>query len=86
MRTWIFQSNPDRFNIDSYLAARPAEFLWLVTRYDSDVSIGDRVYLWRNQGASGPTIHVSIGPWPVISVDLSSTSPSPTRPPSVGSQ
>jgi hypothetical protein len=53
MRTWIFQSNLDRFNIDSYLAARPAEFLWLVTRYDSDISIGDRVYLWRNQGASG---------------------------------
>jgi 5-methylcytosine-specific restriction endonuclease McrA len=53
MRTWIFQSNPDRFNIDSYLAARPAEFLWLVTRYESEISIGDRVYLWRNQGASG---------------------------------
>jgi hypothetical protein len=53
MRTWIFQSNPDRFNIDSYLAARPAEFLWLVTRYESEISIGDRVYLWRNQGAGG---------------------------------
>src|SRR5262245_10764661 len=53
MRTWIFQGNPDRFDIDGYLAARPAEFLWLVTRYESDISLGDRVYLWRNQGASG---------------------------------
>jgi hypothetical protein len=53
MRAWIFQGNPDRFDIDGYLAARPAEFLWLVTRYESDISIGDRVYLWRNQGANG---------------------------------
>jgi hypothetical protein len=51
MRTWIFQGNPDRYKIDSYLAARPAELLWLVTRYDSDISVGDRVYLWRNKGA-----------------------------------
>jgi hypothetical protein len=53
MRTWIFQGNPDRYDIDGYLAARPAELLWLVTRYESDISVGDRVYLWRNQGADG---------------------------------
>jgi 5-methylcytosine-specific restriction endonuclease McrA len=53
VRTWIFQGNPDRYDIDGYLAARPAELLWLVTRYESDISVGDRVYLWRNQGASG---------------------------------
>ena len=45
MRTWIFQGNPDRYDIDGYLAARPAELLWLITRYDSDISVGDRVYL-----------------------------------------
>ena len=33
MQTWIFQGNPDRYDIDGYLAARPAELLWLVTRY-----------------------------------------------------
>ena len=53
MRTWIFQGNPDRYDIDAYLAARPAELLWLVTRYEFDISVGDRVYLWRNQGAAG---------------------------------
>ena len=53
MRTWIFQGNPDRYDIDGYLAARPAELMWLVTRYESEISVGDRVYLWRNQGASG---------------------------------
>jgi HNH endonuclease/EVE domain len=50
MRTWIFQSNPDDYDIDGYLASRPPEVVWLVTRYASEITPGDRVYLWRNQG------------------------------------
>jgi predicted HNH restriction endonuclease len=52
MRTWIFQGNPDDYDIDAYLASRPVEVVWLVTRYAQDISVGDRVYFWRNQGAS----------------------------------
>ena len=50
MRTWIFQGNPDEYDIDAYLASRPAQLVWLVTRYASEVAVGDRVYIWRNQG------------------------------------
>ena len=50
MRTWIFQGNPNDYDIDSYLASRPAEIVWLVTRYSEEIAEGDRVYLWRNQG------------------------------------
>jgi hypothetical protein len=50
MRTWVFQANPDAFDVDGYLAMRPAEFPWLVTRYADDIAVGDRVYLWRTQG------------------------------------
>ena len=50
MKTWIFQANPDDYDIDDYLASRPAEVVWLVTRYADEVEVGDRVYLWRNQG------------------------------------
>jgi len=50
MKTWIFQGNPDDYDVDSYLAVRPAEVVWLVTRYADQVEAGDRVYLWRNQG------------------------------------
>jgi hypothetical protein len=50
MRTWIFQGNPDDFDLDSYLATAPAEFPWLVTRYSNEIMIGDRVYIWRTQG------------------------------------
>ena len=50
MRVWIFQGNPDDYDIDGYLAPRPAEVVWLVTRYADEIAAGDRVYLWRNQG------------------------------------
>jgi 5-methylcytosine-specific restriction endonuclease McrA len=50
MQTWIFQGNPDEYDIDGYLISRPAEVVWLVNRYASEIAIGDRVYLWRNQG------------------------------------
>jgi hypothetical protein len=49
-QTWIFQGNPDEFDIDGFLASRPPQVVWLVTRYAADIAIGDRVYLWRNQG------------------------------------
>ncbi|MCX7310344.1 MAG: EVE domain-containing protein [Alphaproteobacteria bacterium] len=50
MRSWIFQGNPDDYDIDAYLASRPAEVIWLVTRYADKIAVGDRVYFWRNQG------------------------------------
>jgi hypothetical protein len=50
MQTWIFQANPDEFDLDAYFASRPAQVAWLVTRYASEIAVGDRVYFWRNQG------------------------------------
>jgi hypothetical protein len=50
MRTWVFQGNPDEFDLNTYLATRPAQLPWLVTRYANDISVGDRVYIWRTQG------------------------------------
>jgi hypothetical protein len=50
MRTWIFQGNPDDFDLDAFLATAPIQFPWLVTRYGDEISVGDRVYIWRTQG------------------------------------
>jgi HNH endonuclease len=50
MRTWIFQGNPDDFDLDAYLATAPIQFPWLVTRYGDEINVGDRVYIWRTQG------------------------------------
>jgi HNH endonuclease len=51
MPTWIFQGNPDEFDLDGYLASRPGQVPWLVTRYAQEIAVGDHVYVWRNQGA-----------------------------------
>lgn len=50
MQTWIFQGNPDEFDLDGYLASCPGQVYWLVTRHTLEIMTGDRVYIWRNQG------------------------------------
>jgi hypothetical protein len=54
MRTWIFQGNPDELDLNAYLATAPIQLLWLVTRYGDEISVGDRVYIWRTQGDGMP--------------------------------
>lgn len=46
--TWLFQADIERFDIDAFLATRPAECLWLVTERRNEVAPGDRVFLWRS--------------------------------------
>lgn len=50
MRTWIFQGNPEIFDIDSYMAASTGLITWSVARYADQISSGDAVYIWRSQG------------------------------------
>ena len=57
-RTWVFQANPGRFDIDGFFAARPATTTFLVTRYRQEIAVGDQVFIWRsigggNQDAAG---------------------------------
>jgi hypothetical protein len=52
MRTWIFQGNPDKFDIDGYLAVGTNEITWLVRQYGSEIKPGDVVYIWRSSGGS----------------------------------
>jgi len=56
MTAWIFQGNPNRFDIDGYLAFAPDRITWLVNQYQKDVQPGDQVFLWRarGSGAAGP--------------------------------
>ena len=49
-RTWMFQANPGRFDIDGFLATRPATTTFLVTRYRQEIAIGDQVFIWRSIG------------------------------------
>ena len=51
MNNWIFQANPDSFDIDSYITGN-VPILWTVRQkhYQTQMSIGDRVFLWRSRG------------------------------------
>jgi len=48
--TWIFQGNPDTFDIMGYLNAGLPKITWSVTRYANEIAIGDRVLLWQAAG------------------------------------
>lgn len=50
MKTWIFQGNPERFDIEGYLRACRGELSWLVTRYADQIAVEDTVFLWRSGG------------------------------------
>lgn len=49
-RSWLFQGNPDRFDINGFLATRPALTTWIVSRYKREIEPGDQVFLWRAIG------------------------------------
>ena len=50
---WIFQANPDTFDINSYLESRLAErapIRWVVRQKPTAIQVGDHVYIWRSAG------------------------------------
>lgn len=51
MATWIFQGNPDRFDMDGYVAAGLPQICWTLKRYADQIAVGDEVYLWRSAGS-----------------------------------
>ncbi len=44
--TWIFQADPELFDIDGFLAAHPSTFFWLVDRYDLAIEPRQQVFIW----------------------------------------
>jgi 5-methylcytosine-specific restriction endonuclease McrA/predicted RNA-binding protein with PUA-like domain len=56
MTHWIFQGNPDNFNVNKYLSSKQIIY-WTVThpKHQKMVSVGDTVFLWRAKGSSKDT-------------------------------
>ena len=52
-RTWVFQGNPERFDIDGYLRDNTGELLWRVATNSTEITPGDTVYLWRSGKDAG---------------------------------
>ena len=54
MAAFIFQGNPDRFEVDAYLENAEktgSPILWAVSQHEADIQIGDTAYIWRAAGA-----------------------------------
>lgn len=49
MQTWIFQGNPDYFDVISYLRDR-VEISWTMRQKANMVKVGDEVYIWKAMG------------------------------------
>jgi len=50
MVSWIFQGNPEKFNLDGYLRADLGTITWMVRQQADKISVGDTVYIWRSAG------------------------------------
>jgi hypothetical protein len=57
MNNWIFQANPNHFDLLGFLSSSPTpkSARWKVTRFAKDMRVGDTVYLWIAAGSKrGP--------------------------------
>ena len=53
MNTWLFQGNPQTYQIDAYLRSRVGkQVIWEVSQqqYRHEIGIGDDVFIWRADG------------------------------------
>lgn len=53
MATWIFQGNPETFDIDGYLAASNGVITWLAPKLTAEIKPGDTAYIWRSGAEKG---------------------------------
>jgi len=50
---WIFQGNPNRFDVDDYLSRYPQMIYWRTNRYVNEIAPGDPVFIWRAGSDAG---------------------------------
>ena len=44
---WIFQGNPDRFDLDDYLLRYPELIYWRTPKFQDQIAVGDLAFIWR---------------------------------------
>lgn len=50
---WIFQGNPNRFDIDDYLSRYPQYLYWRTNRFIKNIALGDFLFIWRSGQEAG---------------------------------
>lgn len=68
---WLFQGNPQRFDIDDYLS-RYSYIYWRAPRHKSEIRVGDPCIIWRSGAAAGAVAigRISEGPQPMSEVNF----------------
>lgn len=68
---WVFQGNPNRFDVDDYLSRYTQLIYWRTNRYVKDIAVGDPVFIWRAGTESGAVAagRVVEAPTPARSVE-----------------
>lgn len=44
---WIFQGNPERFDLEDYLARYPELIYWRAPKFQTQIAVGDTAFIWR---------------------------------------
>jgi len=78
---WVFQGNPDYFDIDQYVRTRNP-IVWQARQHASEISVGDKVILWRSGDNAGAIAECLVEAAPSTSIsedarDLYLTPPEP---------
>lgn len=45
---WVFQGNPDHFDVDEYLSCCPQLIYWRTRQHKRQIHLGDRAFIWRS--------------------------------------
>lgn len=73
-KTWIFQANPEIFDIRAALR-QLTRTTWLVTRFKDEMRLGDRVYIWESGPEGGVVGVAEIAELPAIGLALEEEKP-----------
>ena len=53
---WVFQGNPDYFDVDAYVSSDLPYINWSLKQYSKQVTVGDLVFIWRSRGTKTKSI------------------------------
>ena len=65
---WIFQGNPDEFDVDAYLTEQD-NILWSVRQHREKIHTGDRVLIWRSGKIGGVVAVCTVESDPALQPD-----------------
>ena len=69
---FIFQGNPDKFNVDEYLANN-TDIYWTASRFTGEMTVGDEAYIWRSGQKAGAVARGIISELPQTLAQLKSS-------------